>query len=64
MTLEEALILSKRFPKDRTVPKKIAAAIRNSRGEKKDNLMQIGEGIIMQCETQADKALVIKYLMN
>tara|TARA_R100000773_G_scaffold21749_2_gene19331 strand:+ start:2741 stop:2935 length:195 start_codon:yes stop_codon:yes gene_type:complete len=64
MNLEEALALSKKFPKDKTVPKKIADAIRKSSGKKKDDLMQIGEGIILQCETREDKKIVMKHLMN
>tara|TARA_A100001515_G_scaffold127975_1_gene113935 strand:- start:43 stop:237 length:195 start_codon:yes stop_codon:yes gene_type:complete len=64
MNLSEALSLSKKFPKDKTVPKQIADAIRNSSGEKKENLMQIGEGIILQCRSQEDKMLVMKHLMT
>ena len=64
MNLNEALILSKKFPKDKTVPQQIANEIRKSSGQKKQDLLQIGEGIILQCETREDRKLVMKYLMT
>jgi len=63
MNLEEALALSKKFPKDKTVPKQIADEIRKSSGQKKQDLMQIGEGIILQCESRQDRRLVMEHLM-
>ena len=63
MNLEEALALSKKFPKDKTVPKQIADEIRKSSGRKKENLMQISEGIILQCRTREDRRLVMEHLM-
>ena len=64
MNLNEALILSKKFPKDKTVPQQIANERRKSSGKKKQDLLQIGEGIILQCETREDRKLVMKYLMT
>ena len=64
MNTEEALRLSQRFPADKTVPKKIAKAIKESSGEEKYNLQRIAEGLIVDAITPDDIKLVDKYLFN
>jgi len=64
MKLDDALRLAKKFPRDKTVPKQISEAISNSRGEQRDKLLQIGEGLIVQAVTREDKMLVMKHLMT
>ena len=64
MNLEDALKLTQAFPEDKTVPKKLADAIKESSGEEQKLLMQLGEGVVMDAITDADRKLVMKYLMN
>ena len=64
MNLEDALKLTQGFPEEKTVPKKLADAITESSGEEQKLLMQLGEGVVMDAITDADRKLVMKYLMN
>ena len=64
MNLEDALKLTQGFPEDKTGPKKLADAIKESSGEEQKLLMQLGEGVVMDAITDADRKLVMKYLMN
>ena len=64
MNTEEALRLSQRFPEDKTVPKKIAKAIKECSGEEKYNLQRIAEGLIVDAITPDDIKLVDKYLFS
>ena len=64
MNLEDALKLTQGFPEDKTDPKKLADAIKESSGEEQKLLMQLGEGVVMDAITDADRKLVMKYLMN
>ena len=64
MNLDDALALTQRFPKDKTVPEKLADAINKSSGYEKKMLIKLGEGVILDATTKADRKLVQKYLMN
>ena len=62
MNLEEALAMTQRFPKDKTVPEKLSKAIRESSGELQEDLRQIAEGLILDAVTPQDRRLVSKHL--
>ena len=64
MNLDDALALTQRFPKDKTVPEKLADAINKSSGYEKKMLIKLGEGVILDATTKEDRQLVQKYLMN
>ena len=61
MTASEALILSKGFPKDRDVPRKIYAAMTKTRGDGRKKFEQIVEGLFVDCRSDADFNLIDKY---
>ena len=64
MNLDDALALTQRFPKDKTVPEKLADAINKSTGYEKKMLIKLGEGVILDATTKEERQLVQKYLMN
>ena len=64
MNLDDALALTQRFPKDKTVPEKLADAIKKSSGEEKKLVIKLGEGVILDATTKGDRKLVQKFLMN
>jgi|TARA_R100000329_G_C7422218_1_gene148355 hypothetical protein len=64
MNLDDALALTQRFPKDKTVPEKLADAINKSSGYEKKMLIKLGEGVILDATTKEERQLVQKYLMN
>ena len=61
MNYEEAVELTNRFPRDRTVPGKLAKAIEESTGKEKELLGELVEGLIISCKNFSDYNLVYKY---
>ena len=61
MNYEEAVELTNRFPRDRTVPGKLARAIEESTGKEKELLGELVEGLIISCKNFSDYDLVYKY---
>ena len=61
MNYEEAVELTNRFPRDRTVPGKLAKAIEESTGKEKELLGELVEGLIISCKNFSDYDLVYKY---
>ena len=61
MNYEEAVELTNRFPRDRTVPGKLAKAIEEATGKEKELLGELVEGLIIGCKNFSDYDLVYKY---
>ena len=61
MNYEEAVELTNGFPRDRTVPGKLAKAIEESTGKEKELLGELVEGLIISCKNFSDYDLVYKY---
>ena len=61
MNYEEAVELTNGFPRDRTVPGKLAKAIEESTGKEKELLSELVEGLIISCKNFSDYDLVYKY---
>ena len=61
MNYEEAGELTNGFPRDRTVPGKLAKAIEESTGKEKELLGELVEGLIISCKNFSDYDLVYKY---
>ncbi|HCI71927.1 MAG TPA: hypothetical protein DHV30_15570 [Balneola sp.] len=64
MNLDDALALTQRFPEDKTVPEKLADAIKKSSGYEKKMLIKLGEGVILDATTKEERKLVQKFLMS
>ena len=61
MTASEALILSRKFPKDKSIPRKIYAAMEEAKGEEKKKFGQIIEGLYIDCRSEEDYDLIDKF---
>tara|TARA_B100001093_G_scaffold199618_1_gene191775 strand:+ start:8883 stop:9077 length:195 start_codon:yes stop_codon:yes gene_type:complete len=61
MTPTEALILSREFPKNRTVPKRIFESMEKARGDNRKKFEQIVEGLFIDCKADEDFILLNKY---
>ena len=61
MTPTEALELSKQFPENRTVPRRIANAMKKTRGDNRKKYEQIVEGLYVDCLSIEDIDLMDKY---
>ena len=61
MTPVEALQLSKEFPKNRTVPKRIYQSMIKTRGDTRKKFEMIVEGLYIDCKADSDFELIDKY---
>tara|TARA_R100001480_G_scaffold1652_1_gene5179 strand:+ start:204 stop:398 length:195 start_codon:yes stop_codon:yes gene_type:complete len=61
MTPSEALELSKEFPKNRTVPKRISTALKETRGDNRKKFEMIIEGLYLDAKADEDFDLLNKY---
>tara|TARA_Y100001938_G_C7808085_1_gene290475 strand:- start:28 stop:222 length:195 start_codon:yes stop_codon:yes gene_type:complete len=61
MTPSEALELSKEFPKNRTVPKRISTALKETRGDNRKKFEMIIEGLYLDAKADEDFDLLDKY---
>ena len=61
MTASEALILSRKFPKDKSIPRKIYVAMEEAKGEEKKKFGQIIEGLYIDCRSDEDYDLIDKF---
>ena len=61
MTPSEALELSKEFPKNRTVPKRISNALKETRGDNRKKFEMIIEGLYLDAKADEDFDLLNKY---
>jgi len=61
MTPSEALELSKEFPKNRTVPKRISTALKETRGDNRKKFEMIIEGLYLDAKADEDFILLNKY---
>tara|TARA_R100001443_G_scaffold29544_2_gene42757 strand:- start:1544 stop:1735 length:192 start_codon:yes stop_codon:yes gene_type:complete len=61
MTPFEALELSRKFPKNRTVPKRIYDALQKTRGDNRKKFEQIVEGLYVDAKEDEDFDLLNKY---
>jgi len=61
MTPSEALELSKEFPKNRTVPKRISTALKETRGDNRKKFEMIIEGLYVDAKADEDFDLLNKY---
>tara|TARA_R100001480_G_scaffold128635_2_gene126201 strand:- start:73 stop:267 length:195 start_codon:yes stop_codon:yes gene_type:complete len=61
MTPSEALELSKEFPKNRTVPKRISNALKETRGDNRKKFEMIIEGLYVDAKADEDFDLLNKY---
>tara|TARA_Y100001972_G_C7618245_1_gene310040 strand:+ start:1085 stop:1279 length:195 start_codon:yes stop_codon:yes gene_type:complete len=61
MTPSEALELSKEFPKNRSVPKRIAKAMQETRGDNRKKFEMIIEGLFVDAKADEDFILLNKY---
>jgi len=64
MTPTEALELSKQFPENRNVPRRIANAMKKTRGDDRKKYEQIVEGLYVDCFSIEDIDLMDKYFDN
>lgn len=62
MTTDEAIDLVKTWPKNRSVPRKLGAAIAKARGQERLELGLLTEALMVASEQEADFALIEKYL--
>ena len=61
MTPERGIELVGGWPKDRTVPRKLAAGIKESTGERKRQLKMLVEALYAASETTSDLELIERY---
>tara|TARA_Y100001938_G_C7972980_1_gene370293 strand:+ start:711 stop:905 length:195 start_codon:yes stop_codon:yes gene_type:complete len=61
MTPSEALELSKEFPKNRSVPKRISNALKETRGDNRKKFEMIIEGLYVDAKADEDFDLLNKY---
>ena len=61
MTPFEALELSRKFPKNRTVPKRIYDALQKTRGDTRKKFEQIVEGLYVDAKEDEDFDILYKY---
>ena len=61
MTPERAVELVGRWPKDRSVPRQLAAGIKQASGETRRRLGMLVEALQAASKTQADLELIEKY---
>ena len=61
MTPFEALELSRKFPKNRTVPKRIYDALQKTRGDTRKKFEQIVEGLYVDAKEDEDFDILNKY---
>ena len=61
MTPFEALELSRKFPKHRTVPKRIYDALQKTRGDNRKKFEQIVEGLYVDAKEDEDFDILNKY---
>lgn len=61
MTPSEALELSKEFPKNRSVPKRISTALKETRGDSRKKFEMIIEGLYLDAKADEDFDLLNKY---
>ena len=61
MTPSEALELSKEFPKNRSVPKRISNALKETRGDNRKKFEMIIEGLYLDAKADEDFDLLNKY---
>ena len=61
MTPSEALELSKEFPKNRSVPKRISTALKETRGDNRKKFEMIIEGLYVDAKADEDFDLLNKY---
>lgn len=61
MTPDQGIELVSRWPKDRTVPKRLAAGIKESQGQARTQLGSLVEALYAASETAQDFALIERY---
>ena len=61
MTPFAALELSRKFPKNRTVPKRIYDALQKTRGDNRKKFEQIVEGLYVDAKEDEDFDILNKY---
>lgn len=61
MTPEEAVQMVGGWPEDRTVPKRLAAAIESARGEARQQIESLVEALMSASITEADFNLIFRY---
>lgn len=64
MTPDEAIDLVKTWPKNRSVPRKLAAGILAAKGQERAEIEMLVEVLMVACKTPADYDLVDKYFAD
>ena len=54
MTLIEAMTMTRAWPKDKTIPRKLADAINKAKGEDKEKMGWLIEGLYVDCRSDRD----------
>ena len=54
MTLIEAMKMTRSWPKDKTIPRKLADAIDKAKGEEKEKMGWLIEGLYVDCQSDKD----------
>lgn len=62
MTPEQGIELVSGWPKDRTVPRKLAAGIKGASGESRRQLQSLVEALYAASEATSDQELIERYL--
>jgi len=61
MTLSEVMKMTRAWPKDKTIPRKLAAAINEAKEEDRDKMGFLIEGLYVDCNSDKDFELIKKY---
>lgn len=58
MTLSEVMKMTKAWPRDKTIPRKLAAAINEAKEEDKEKMGFLVEGLYVDCESDKDISIL------
>ena len=58
MNLINLMKMTRAWPEDKTVPRKLAKAIKEARGEEKEKMGWLVEGLYVDCQSDEDIALL------
>ena len=58
MTLSEVMKMTRAWPKDKTIPRKLAAAINEAKEEDKEKMGFLIEGLYVDCEADKDISIL------
>ena len=59
MTLSEVMKMTRAWPKDKTIPRKLAAAINEAKEEDKEKMGFLIEGLKVDCKSDKDISILI-----